>query len=478
VPGLDLGQVQVRQFPGAEPIRLPSAAEPAPDGERHLGGVVDRLATLGGSGRRAAQRLLEKQGSLALADARRADVAAERQARGDARRAWLEALAPGIVYTLAIGFAAGGQVTGIAARLEPEGIPAILAAVAAGLGAAGLIEGNGLAFAILARRAALAGRRAYAARTMMYLSTAAACALNVWGHWDTIWVYPCALGSIVALVLWVVETAHRCADQLAAAKTAIRRQAAIKALATTAIRRSHGRRIAGIVAATLDSATLETLAVTAVNPATVAETAIGRYVAGQDKTARARHWWTPWRRSTSPLAARHVTATVTATGGGELAELEPDDDGYWRDLEADLAISSTASGGDPDGSLAADTAAVAVATGGVSGDDLWRYSRPLAAVPDTTTGGAGGGELAAASTATPRRRRTPRIRHTTPRKTATRAASAAATGRRSVAEITALIEQALTASGGATNAALATATGLPKRTVERYAPDVRKALAS
>jgi hypothetical protein len=387
----------VRMAGAADPIHLVETPAPAPapapapeaDG---LGGVVDRLARLGGRrAKAAAERLLVEQGSLALGEARREEEAAKRQARGDARRAWLEALAPGIVYTLAIGFAAGGQVTGIALRLQPHGLIATLAAIAAGIGAAGLIEGNGLAFAILARRAALAGQRAYAARSMMYLSTAAACALNCWGHWGSVWVYPCSLGSVVALVLWVVETAHRCAAQLAEAKAALKRHAAIRALARTAVRRSHGRRIAGIVTATMDPATMEQLAVAVVNPMAVAETAISRYVAGKDRTANGGAWWRFWRRSSTPPAPRHVTATradlagqtaplctatQTATGGQMAALDTATNDEYWRDMERDLAAVSTANVA---GTLAAETPDLADQNGGLDGGDPWRYASALVA---------------------------------------------------------------------------------------------------
>lgn len=409
----------VRLLGDADPIQLPETESaptrqaPAPESTPEaaapgLSGIVGQLAELGGRrARAAAERLLVEQGSLALGDARRQEIAAERQARGEARRAWLEALAPGVVYTLAIGFAVGGQVTGLARRMEPSGDLAMVGAILAGVGAAGLIEGSGLAFAILVRRAALAGRSAFAARSMMYLSTAAACGLNAWGHWGSIWAYPCTLGSVVALVLWVVETAHRCAAQLAEAKGAIHRQKAIRALAKTAVRRSHGRRIARIVTATMDPAAMERLAVSVVDPAAVAETAIGRYVAARDKTASGGRGWWPWRRSATQTAPRHVTATVGGVAGlpaattpdlagvsgghdgGQLAA--PDtasDEEFWRSLEADVADVAGGNGGD-----VADYEPA-------SGDALWRYAKPLAAVPDaprgTATGGGDGGDMATA----------------------------------------------------------------------------------
>jgi hypothetical protein len=290
--------VPLTSHPGAVPLTEPTVEQPTPPAATNdLGSVVDRLASMGSAGRRAAQRLLEEKANLTLGAERRADDAAEREARADARRARISALAPTVVYTLAIGFALGGQVTTIIEKIEPKDAITKALAALAGVGAAGLIEGAGLAFAALARRGQLAGRSALGARVMMWLCALVACAINTWGHWGTVWVYPCALGSIVALLLWVHDTAERCADALAEVRAIARREEAIRALTRDAVRATHGKKIAEIVATTMQTADLDTLAVGVVDPTTVARAAIGRYLAEHDRTTERERGWRFGRRA-------------------------------------------------------------------------------------------------------------------------------------------------------------------------------------
>ncbi|MGH3737253.1 MAG: hypothetical protein ACRDT6_16800 [Micromonosporaceae bacterium] len=315
--------VPVRVFPGTVPLpQLGGGAglQESRDVDEHQGatagtpalhGVVERLAGLGGrAGRRAALRLLERQGSLELAEAQRVDRAAESQARADARRERVARLAPTVVYVLAVGAGAGGQVSVVGDHvgldwpalfnvLDPVAFLGSVLALLGGLGVAGLIEGAGLAFATAATRARVAGRHGTAARAATWVCALAASGINAWGHWGSVWAYPTALGSLVALALWEFETYDRCAEVLASTRETHRREAAVRRLAYESLRVRQGKRVARLAVTTMTAQQLAELVAETVRPEEITRTAVAAYVHDRERNPQGPAW-----RSLARLLAR------------------------------------------------------------------------------------------------------------------------------------------------------------------------------
>jgi hypothetical protein len=151
----------------------------------------------------------QRERRQAQAEAARVAKRARKQARRKARKAWIAervdyvrdnapAVYSSVIYGLAVGGAVYGQVDGAVSHDMPVWI---------GLVSAAAIEGTGLAMALTANQQRLTGERALAARSMTWLSTATAVAIQVAAHADNT---PKALGlsalSALGIVVWEIRS--------------------------------------------------------------------------------------------------------------------------------------------------------------------------------------------------------------------------------------------------------------------------------
>ncbi|TDB80170.1 DUF2637 domain-containing protein [Micromonospora sp. KC721] len=123
--------------------------------------------------RRRQQREAEREARRARKQARRAELAAWTQRRVEYVRDNAASVYCGLVYGLAVSGAVYGQVDAARAHGLPTPV-GVIAAIA--------IEGTGLAMALTAQQQRLRGERALAARSLIWVCTAAAVAINAIGH--------------------------------------------------------------------------------------------------------------------------------------------------------------------------------------------------------------------------------------------------------------------------------------------------------